>query len=336
MTRPDQTRLDHSCALISVIIPVYNVEAYLARCLDSILAQTYTNLEILIIDDGSTDNSGTLCDEYAQKDSRIRVIHQENQGLAEVRNIGLREAKGEYIQFVDSDDWIDPETIETCYRLSKEYGADIVKFGGVREFSDGRQKHNISREHEPLLMPVNEALSLYFFADYVGTGSCSKLFKSGLFEGITFPKGRISEDIYAVCKVIARAEKFLVISNKFYHYFARSSSITHRPFSEQSYDVPYVALHAYDFIRSACRLTPYEHMNLLAGLYCVMLDPVNKMALAGKSDREYTAKLREMIKPLDVLRCRYLTPLKKAKLLIFKFSPGLYMLLYKYLKPRSA
>ena len=237
---------------------------------------------------------------------------------------------------MDSDDWIDPETIETCYRLSKEYGADIVRFGGVREFEDGRQKHNLSREHEPLLMPVNEALSLYFFDDYLGSSSCSKFIKASLFNGIVFPKGRVSEDIYALCKVIARAEKFLRINNEFYHYFSRSGSVTHRPFSEQVYDVPYVALHAYDFIRSACRLTPYEHMNLFAGLCCVMLGPVNKMALAGKSDKEYTAKLRRMIKPLDVLRCRYITPLKKAQLLIFKLSPGLYMLLYKYLKPRSA
>ncbi|MBQ7544624.1 MAG: glycosyltransferase family 2 protein [Synergistaceae bacterium] len=334
-TAPDQTRPDHSCALISVIVPVYNVEAYLSRCLDSILAQTYTNLEIILIDDGSTDNSGRICDEYAGKDSRIRVIHQENQGLAEVRNIGVREAKGEYIQFVDSDDWIDAETIETCHRMSKEYGADIVRFGGVREFEDGHQKHNLGREHEPLVMPVREALSLYFFDDYVGTSSCTKLFKAGLFEGVTFPKGRVSEDTYALCKVIARAEKFLVISNEFYHYFTRNGSLSRSPFSAHSYDVQYVSLHAYEFITSACKLTPYEHMNLLVGLCVHLLHVANKMARAGKVDKEYTSELRGMIKPLGVLRCRHINTTKKAQLVIFKLSPKLYAFIYKHLKPVS-
>ena len=111
--------------LISVIVPVYNVEKYLAKCIDSIIAQTYTNLEILLVDDGATDSSGAICDEYAQKESRIRVIHKENGGLSDARNRGIAEARGEYLGFIDSDDYIDVDMYELLYNLIQKYGVKI-------------------------------------------------------------------------------------------------------------------------------------------------------------------------------------------------------------------
>ena len=122
--------------LISVIVPVYKVEKYLHRCVDSILVQTYTNLEIILVDDGSPDRCGAICDEYAAKDSRIRVIHQENGGLSAARNAGLDVCSGEYIAFVDSDDWLDPEMYAVMMAQVREYGCDVVMCDCVKEFPD--------------------------------------------------------------------------------------------------------------------------------------------------------------------------------------------------------
>ena len=123
--------------MISVIVPVYNVEPYLRKCLDSIVNQTYRDFEILIIDDGSTDGSGRICDEYAEKDSRIKVFHTENRGLSCARNLGLAEAKGEWIGFVDSDDWIEPDMYEVLIRRAEETGADVVECSHYKEL-DGK------------------------------------------------------------------------------------------------------------------------------------------------------------------------------------------------------
>ena len=126
--------------LISIIIPVYNVEDYVQKCLESIAAQTYTNFECIVIDDGSTDRSGEICDSFCATDSRFRVIHQENKGLGFARNTRLDNAKGEYIQFVDSDDWILPETFETALRLISSGPYDWVAYGFVRANEDGNQR----------------------------------------------------------------------------------------------------------------------------------------------------------------------------------------------------
>ena len=117
--------------LISVIVPVYNVEQYLPKCIDSILAQTYENLEIILVEDGTKDSSGVICDEYAAKDARIRVIHKENGGLSSARNAGMEIARGEYFGFVDSDDWIEPEMYENLMALAQKYDADVFVKGYI-------------------------------------------------------------------------------------------------------------------------------------------------------------------------------------------------------------
>ena len=127
--------------MVSIIVPVYNVGAYLRKCLDSILNQTYRELEILVIDDGSTDRSGKICDEY-RKDRRVRVFHTENRGLSCARNLGLDEAKGEWIGFVDADDWIEPDMYELLIGKAVETGADIVECGWFREYSNRTEVHN--------------------------------------------------------------------------------------------------------------------------------------------------------------------------------------------------
>ncbi len=314
--------------LVSVIVPVYNVEKYLVRCIESILAQTYTNLEILLIDDGSTDSSGKMCDEYAEKDSRIRVIHQENQGLAEVRNVGIRKAKGEWIQFVNSDDWIDAETIETCYRLSQEYGADIVSFIIQSERAYGKSLSVDS--FSPKLMSSTEALSLILWSKYITASSCNKFAKKDLFSGVEYPRGKLFEDIHTVYKYVSKAKNVLCTDHPFYHCLQRSGSITHSVFSGRTYDLAEAIDDFYDFAIVHCGDNEEFRNNVIVGLSLRKLVFVQHMIKAGSEsyDMEYISQLRREVEPVRVLKYPHMNIKQKIKILLFKFSFRLYCKVY--------
>lgn len=322
-------------ALISVIIPVYNIEKYVAKCINSILVQTYTNLEILLIDDGSTDNSGKICDDYAKRDTRIRVIHQVNQGLAEVRNVGIREAKGEYVQFVDGDDWIDPETIGTCYTLSQEYNADIVCFRYVHEYENGKQSYeNNNYDHSPLLMNTSEALSAVLLPQYVDVSSWNKLIRKELFRGIEYPVGKTGEDGYTTYKFVAKAERILITSNVFYHYFKRDGSISRSiTLSANSKNSSEYADQYFNFVMEKGILQNQKQMfNALCGFWFRKICYANDMIKADCPDHEYISSLRRSIKLLVVLRCDLLNFKRKIQFLLFKFSQKLYKIAYMKFK----
>ena len=176
--------------MLSVIIPVYNVEPYLEKCLDSVLKQTYKDMEILIIDDGSTDRSGAISDEYAAKDSRIRVFHTENRGLSAARNLGLDNAVGGYIGFVDSDDWIEPDMYEVLLKKAEETGADIVECGVFKEYPDKTVEHQrpdrVMYKIEAIRALVNRELS---------NSVWNKVWVKSCYFNIRFPEGRLYEDV---------------------------------------------------------------------------------------------------------------------------------------------
>ena len=222
--------------LISVIVPVYKVEQYLSRCIDSIIHQTYQNLEIILVDDGSPDRCGKICDEYAKQDSRIRVIHKENGGLSDARNVALDVMTGDYVMFVDSDDWIDPETCETVLHQIIEHQADIVVFGFSGIDSSGKVSKTISRlkgEISKSMGMRSLILNDMSIKNYVW----NKIFKSSLFEGIRFPKGFIYEDQGTTYKLFHKADSIFVVPASFYYYYKRSDSITtiwYRPISIKS------------------------------------------------------------------------------------------------------
>ena len=179
--------------LISVIVPVYNVEPYLRRCVDSILRQTYRNLEILLVDDGSTDRSGTICDACAQQDTRVKVIHQKNGGLSAARNCGLETARGEYISFVDSDDLINDRMIETLYRDLAGQGADISAVG-YRMFENQEELRPEEITAPVQCMTGKEALRRILVSEEIGDFAWNKLYKKILFQTIRYPEGRVFED----------------------------------------------------------------------------------------------------------------------------------------------
>lgn len=212
--------------MISVIVPVYKVEPYLRQCIDSILAQTYTDFELILVDDGSPDNCGAICDEYARRDARIRVIHQENGGLSAARNAGIDIAKGEYLSFVDSDDMITETYLEKLLdTLTKEH-ADI-SVCGMLKFQDGTEPETSSDEIELVetMSGRDACLSIYRMDGKVPVMACGKLYKRGLFEEIRYPKGRIHEDDATTPRVLYNASCVVTNSTRLYLYRQRAGSI---------------------------------------------------------------------------------------------------------------
>lgn len=210
--------------LISVIVPVYNVEAYIEKCLQSICGQTYHNLEIILVDDGSTDASGTVCDKYAVRDSRIKVVHQPNGGLSVARNTGLEQATGEYLAFVDSDDWIESDMYEFLYRLLIENNADIAICSHFVE-KPFPIKVKCSQERA-IAFTRAQAMEMLVQDRIIRNYVWDKLYKRSLFENISFPQAQWYEDLAIMCKVFHQAHKIAMHSVPKYHYVIRENSIT--------------------------------------------------------------------------------------------------------------
>lgn len=225
--------------LISVIVPVYNVEPYLRRCVDSILRQTYRNLEILLVDDGSTDRSGTICDACAQQDTRVKVIHQKNQGQAAARNHGIDQAKGEYLSFVDSDDFIDECMIKVLYCDLCETGADVAAIECQTFEREDEIKHE-SKMSSRQCMTGAEALRRVLILDGIEDFPVNKLYKKEIFENIRFPVGRVFEDLGTTYKILAGSNKVAFRPQPLYFYFQRADSTLHQKslkFYRDKYDM---------------------------------------------------------------------------------------------------
>ena len=200
--------------LVSVIVPVYNVAPYLEQCLDSIVNQTYRNLEIILVDDGSTDESGAICDRYAEQDSRIKVVHKENGGQSSARNVALDMMTGEWVLFVDSDDWIELNTLELLFE-QKDERADIVEFGFVFNYPD---KEKLHVPFSNMLCDTREALTqLVVGGNFMGI-MCDKLFRASVLREIRFIEGRCYEDTPFVIEALWAANWFQYIPQALYHY----------------------------------------------------------------------------------------------------------------------
>lgn len=212
--------------VISVIVPVYNVAPYLSECLDSILSQDYEKLEVILIDDGSTDDSGKICDAYARQDSRIRVIHQRNGGAAAAKNAGLRAATGEYLSFVDSDDFLEPRAYGYMLSLLKENGADVAVFA-FRDVYRNRREEQILRPGRTVL-PGSEYL-LRFTTDWSAALLWNKLYKRDLFQGVFFEEGHKIDDEFFTYQGMMNANRVLCDDRVIYNYRKRLSSVMNDP-----------------------------------------------------------------------------------------------------------
>lgn len=211
--------------LISIIVPVYGVEAYLHQCIDSLLIQTYQNLEIILVDDGSPDNCPAICDEYAKMDARVQVIHKENGGLSDARNAGLDVATGTYIGFVDSDDWVASDMYAYLLHGILGYQSEISYCGFINVHDTWMDYSNSQTDK---VYTAEVALNELFF-DRLGNFAWNKLYKAELWNGIRFPTGKNFEDIRTMYKLFERASRIAVLKEPKYFYRIRQGSIMHDP-----------------------------------------------------------------------------------------------------------
>ncbi len=269
--------------LISVIVPVYKVEDYLSRCVDSILAQTYRNLQVVLVDDGSPDNCGSICDSYAAADSRILVIHKENGGLSSARNVGLERAEGQYVAFVDSDDWIEPDMYETMLALAMEQQVPLVCAGRYDVDSE------TGTRTVGLCPPVEEVISgeelvrRIFTWDNVDSAAWDKLYRRDLFSDVRYPLGLIVEDVPVTYRIALKAGRVAMCARPFLNYFHRPGSITTSALSEKTFHFSQHTKKIYLEIRET-----YPQLSEAARYLRVksLTYSITRLELAGEEDRK--------------------------------------------------
>ena len=274
---------------ISIIVPVYNVENVLRRCLNSILEQTYLDFELILVDDGSKDLSGSICDKYADKDNRIIVIHKENGGLSSARNAGIEVAAGKYIMFVDADDLIHFKAIELEIAILEENDADILicplkrfsKDSEINPFSNIEQLHGISvisgLEAEKGFFN-NPSASMY-------VSSCGKVFKRMLFDDIRFPEGRLFEDEFTTYKLYYKSKKIVVVDTALYFYFINSAGITQNLDINKRFDEYDAKKERLEFFRNNGQIKLY-HLALMDYLHTAQWDLIDIKKKKQKFDHK--------------------------------------------------
>ena len=226
--------MENNNPLISIIVPIYKVEEYLPKCVKSIVNQTYKNLEIILVDDGSPDRCGEMCDQYAVRDRRIKVIHKINGGLSDARNVAIDIAKGEYVTFVDSDDYIELNYIETLYNLIEKYQCKVSVVNPIAVDEYGHKKHIFSSDRKEYCWSADEAVEKMFYQKMFDTSAWGKLYHYSLFAtGIRYPKGLLFEDLPTTYRLFFQTNKIAFKSIELYNYLIRKNSIEGSKFSPQ-------------------------------------------------------------------------------------------------------
>ena len=305
---------------ISVIVPVYNIASDLRRSVDSILCQTMTDLEILLIDDGSTDSSGAICDEYAVKDARVRVIHKENGGLANVRNVGMREARGDYFTFVDGDDYIDPDMMERQYQLAREYQADVVccSFEGQREPGplappERREIRTITwREFAPGLLQGEQMYSAMW----------NKLYRRELAEGLHNDEDIcFTEDRLANCRGLRTVEKIVMDNAPRYHYMIRGDSLVQHSLSERQFTALEAARRVMELEKDEPEFLPYCRRQR----DIILMSLITRIIKADAFWERYPELRAEIMKDYDaIMKSGLYTRKEKMTALLLKYCPWAY------------
>ena len=287
---------------ISIIVPVYKVEKYLEKCVNSILEQTFTNFELILVDDGSPDGSGQICDAYATIDKRVRVIHQKNGGLSAARNAGLEKATGRYVGFIDSDDYIHPQMYEKLYEALQKNKADlsICNYAYVDNYgnidSEKQKKDHIitevlNRERAfEKIDPLVEGYSFYVTA-------WNKLYKRDLFKNIKFLEGHVHEDEYIVHHIFSLCSKIAIIEDILYMYVQRDGSIMSSVGTQKSLDAGYAMLNRYFFFKGNKKPVLAKHT--LRSAIWVICD-----FLSQTHDRESSTAINALVK--EILRNAFL------------------------------
>ncbi len=307
---------------ISVIVPVYNMEKYLSRCMEALLAQTYRNLEIILVDDGSKDSSPAMCDEYAAKDSRVKVIHKENGGSSSARNMGIEAATGEYIGFLDSDDYPDGDMYETLYRVIKEKDTDVAQTMSKDFDEEGNLVKDAYKSGGAVTyLPKKEMFRLLML--HVGDSSfCTKLVKASLMKKLRFPEKKLNEDFKLVLDMLEYVDGVYSIEESKYNIILRGGSNSRNSFSEVFYnsiiensDTAYAMMEEQfpDLKEETTRFYYIQRM------YYLLHIPVGLMT---KENAMYQKVIKEVKKGRNEIRKNsYLSKKEKRNLWIVSYCP---------------
>ena len=276
--------------LISVVIPVYNVEQYLPKCIESIMNQTYKNLEIILVNDGSTDGSQKICEEYKSLDNRIKVINKENGGLSDARNVGIDNSSGNYITFIDSDDYIDDDYVYTLYKSLISYNADM----SIASHKIIYPKRIIDKAtDEKFCANSKKVLEKILYDEGIDLSAWGKLYKKSLFNNIKFPKGRLFEDSATTYRLIDESKKIAVNSKSVYNYVIRKNSISNEMFSEKKMDLITSTMEMTEFIK---KKYPELEKGCERRLMYAYLSTLTQLAKTKETNSSMQAKLMNYIK----------------------------------------
>ena len=279
--------------LLSVIVPVYNVELYIERCANSILCQSYNNIELILVDDGSTDSSGMICESIASKDCRVKVIHQENQGLGPARNTGLEVINGDYVTFVDSDDWVEPNTYELMIHKMITNGCDVSTCARNIVTDEWIIERCFCLE-SGMRLNNTEAVNYFLLQKNMNMSACDKVYVASLFEHTRFPGNfLVSEDIVPIYSVLSRARGIYLTGVPLYNYYYRDGSLSKTRFSTKTMGMVY---YSEDVAKRVCKDFPdlvasadYFKIDQLITAYRIL----RRSKYSGEEKKELLQKLKD-------------------------------------------
>ena len=309
--------------LVTVIVPVYNAEKYLERCVDSILQQTYTDLELLLVDDGSPDRSGEICDAYARKDGRVRVIHRQNGGVSAARNTGLDAAKGAWIMFADNDDFFAPDAVEYLLKLCREHRVRVAQCGTVVGKDESFPAETAEEQ-----VTVWEFRELYISPRRIFLGSVwAKLFDASLFRELRFPEGKLAEDYEVAFKALYTAKRIAGSNRRLYYWYQSENSLSRDPNRPINYDVVTIFEGLFRWLEERGE---NDLINVVEKELCIhlMFKYFRALEFQKKDD---ALKGRDLfLRHYGAIRRKdSLPPMEMAALRLFRFCPGAFVLAVK-------
>jgi len=308
---------------ISVIVPVYKVEKYIEKCVDSILAQSFTDFELWLVDDGSPDNCGAICDAYAEMDARVKVIHKKNGGLSDARNAALDVMQGKYVFFVDSDDWIASDALESTHTALKRTGAKVATGNIVSVYEDGREKTLYAPTQEEKILRGEEMLTTL-----LRPNAWNRLYDAEVFRDLRYPVGRLYEDVFLYHRILERIDSMVLTGKNSYYYLVRTGSIMNMAYNIKFTDIVDAVYERAEWLEHIGQDDLADETRLF-----VYSQVAAAYAHLDKHNCEHMKRLREIKLLYDesyekLKRSKQIGWKQQVRMFILKYSPTLHTMLW--------